>query len=112
MTLKTSDSTCIGASEFEVLQAIQQEYLFFQRGCHLNAGLGSGPGTDRGRSLSFCKECCFMVRVRVRHGFRFWPDAGRNVRLSEIIIFLSVKIIFFHLLTKERLDPYFTHLVM
>ena len=34
--------------------------------------------------LSFCKGCCFMVRVRVRHGFRFRPDAGRNVRLSDI----------------------------
>ena len=60
-------------------------------------------------------------------GFRFrfqvsgrTPDATSgcltcNVRqfTHEIIIFLSVKIVFcFHLLTKERLDPYFIHLVM
>ena len=30
-------------------------------------------------------------------------DAGRNVRLFNF--FLSVKLVFFHLLTKERLDP-------
>ena len=53
----------------------------FKRG--VGVGAGDGPG-HRGRSLSFCKECCFMVRVRVRHGFRFRPDAGRNVRLSDI----------------------------
>ena len=37
-----------------------------------------------------------------------------NIRYftHEIIIFLSMKIIFFSLLTKEGLDPYFIHLVM
>ena len=48
------------------------------------------------------------------------PDATSgcltcNIRQFShgIIIFLSVKIVFFfHLLTKERFDPYFTHLVL
>ena len=44
--------------------------------------------------------------------FYFRPDAGRNFHTRNNY-FLSVKIgFFFHLLTKEKLDPYFTHLVM
>ena len=85
VTLKTSNySTCIGASEFKVLQAIQQVYLFCDWG--VSKTRGRSWGRSRGRSLSFFKECCFMVRVRVRvrHGFRFRPDAGRNVRLFDM----------------------------
>ena len=50
------------------------------------------------------------------------PDAGRKVRLFDMerlvvhtrynYFFKCENRFFFHLLTKERLDPYFTHLVM
>ena len=39
--------------------------------------------------------------MRLNQGFRFRLDAARNVRLFDM--FFS-----FHLLTKERLHPYFT----
>ena len=54
-------------------------------------------------------------------GFRFRLDAGRNVRLFDIYRpvvhtrnnnFFKCENRFFHILTKERLDPYFTNLVM
>ena len=51
------------------------------------------------------------------------PDAGRKVRLFDMerlvvhtrynyFFKCENRVFFFHLLTKERLDPYFTHLVM
>ena len=54
-------------------------------------------------------------------GFRFRLAAGRNVRLFDIYRpvvhkrnnnFFKCENRFFHILTKERLDPYFTNLVM
>ena len=72
MTLKTSDSTCIGASEFEVLQAYTTGIPFFQRGCHLNAGLGSGPGTDRVTGVGvylFAKNAVLWLGLGLGTGF-------------------------------------------
>ena len=56
----------------------------------------TGRGIKGTISRRYCS--CFY-----RQEFRFMTDAGRNVRLFNF--FLSVKLVFFHLLTKERLDP-------